>query len=260
MRAAPIERVDRPSYDDFRRHYLEPRRPVVITSAMDHWPAMRRWSFDHVGKALAGRKVSPVILDKGNFHIDVEAGVRVAEMDFPAYVRHIEGTDAPPYYLRLPLEGPFATLFADYEVPIYCKRRIHMKKNLWVGGNGAASDLHYDMTHNLVAQVMGRRRVLLFGPEQTPDLHPFPWRTLNFHHSQVHVEAPDHARFPRYRRARPIELELGRGEMLFIPQGFWHRFETLERAIAVNFFWLTLRLAPAMALARLAWVASGVRT
>ena len=260
MPETTIFRAERPSYDEFRRACLDPGRPALITGAMDQWPAMQRWSFDHVGEVLGARTITPVVLDAGNFHIDVKAGVRVAEMDFATYVRHLEGSDAPPYYLRLPLEGPDAPPFEGYEVPVYCKRRIFMKKNLWVGGAGVASDLHYDMTHNVVAQVVGRRRVLLFGPEQTEDLHPFPRRTLNWHHSQVHVEAPDHARFPRYKNARPIEVELSRGEMLFIPQGFWHRFETLERAIAVNFFWLTLRLAPAMALARLAWVANGVRT
>lgn len=260
MSPTTIDRVERPSYEDFRRHYLRPGRPVLITGAMEAWPAMRKWSFEHVGRVLGRRTITPVVLHDGNFHIDLHDGVRVESMDFPTYLSHLEGTDAPPYYLRLPLEGADARLFDDYEVPVYARRRIFMKKNFWVGGKGASSDLHYDMTHNVVAQVVGRRRVLLFGPDQTADLHPFPRRTLNWHHSQVHVEAPDHARFPRYARARPIEFEIQRGEMLFIPQAWWHRFETLERAIAVNFFWLTLRLAPALAAARLAWIASGVRT
>ena len=69
MSEAPIERVNRPSYADFRRHYLEPNKPALITSAMDSWPAMQRWSFDHVGEVLAGRKITPVVLDKGNFHM-----------------------------------------------------------------------------------------------------------------------------------------------------------------------------------------------
>jgi lysine-specific demethylase 8 len=260
MPEATIERVERPSYDAFRRRFLSPGRPALITGAMDAWPAMRTWSFAHVAKVLEGRKIAPVVLQGGNFHIDLHDGVRVEEMDFATYQRRIEGTDAPPYYLRLPLEGEHERLFADFEEPVYCRRRIFLKKNLWVGGKGASSDLHYDMTHNVVAQIQGRRRVLLFGPEQTADLHPFPLRTLNWHHSQVHVEAPDHGRFPRYQRAQPIDFEIGPGEMLFIPKGWWHRFETLSPAIAVNFFWLTLGLAPALAVARLAWVASGVRT
>lgn len=255
-----IERTFRPSYAAFRRHYLRPRRPVVIAGAMDEWPAMPLWSFDYVARVLGSQVVTPVVLANGHFRIDLREGVRVEPMDFATYARHLEGTDAPPYYLRLALDHGYERLRRDHAVPVYCKRRVLLKRNLWVGGKGACSDLHYDMTHNLVAQVVGRRRVLLFGPEQTGDLYPFPRRTLNWHHSQVHVGAPDIDRFPRYGRARPMEVELSRGEMLFIPQGWWHHFESVERAIAVNFFWLTPRLLPAMALARLAWVASGVRT
>jgi hypothetical protein len=252
--------VERPSYREFAKHYLRARKPVLITGGMDDWSAMRTWSFESIGARLGNRMIRPVVMDRGNFRIDLHAGVRVESMTFPAYAERIANTDAPPYYLRLPLEGEYDELFTDYEIPVYCRRRIFLKRNLWVGGRGASSDLHYDMTHNVVAQVTGHRRVLLFGPEQSDALHPFPLRTLNWHHSQVHVDAPDLARFPRYRDARPIELEIKRGEMLFLPQGFWHRFETLEPSIAVNFFWLTLGLAPRMALSRLAWVASGIRT
>lgn len=256
-----IDRVERPSYDDFRRHYLSPKRPALITGAMGDWPAMQSWDFERIGEKLGDRQITPVILDGGNFHIDLQEGVRVEAMDFRTYAGHLAREGTPPYYLRLPLEGPIDALFRDdYRDPVYCSKRIFLKKNLWVGARGASSDLHYDMTHNVVAQVRGRRSVLLFAPEETPNLHPFPLRTLNWHHSQVWVEAPDLQRFPRFARARAIELHIEAGEMLFIPQGWWHRFSTLESSIAVNFFWLTKRLAPAMAVARAAWVLSRVRT
>ncbi|MCB9532556.1 MAG: cupin-like domain-containing protein, partial [Myxococcales bacterium] len=76
----------------------------------------------------------------------------------------------------------------------------------------------------------------------------------------VRVEAPDHERFPRLRDAQPYETFIEAGEMLFIPQGWWHRFETLEPAIALNFFWLTPRLLPRAAASRAIWVAQGLRT
>src|ERR1700741_4527998 len=96
--------------------------------------------------------------------------------------------------------------------------------------------LHFDMTHNLVGQVTGRRRVTLFAPSETPYLYPYPLRTLNWHHSRVNLDAPDLDRFPSFPRARASEVELDRGDMLFIPKGWWHRFKTVEDAIALNFF------------------------
>src|SRR5215472_11166312 len=102
---AVLERIERPSYLDFRRHFLCRGKPVVITGAFDDWPAMQRWTLDYIEQAVGNRRIAPVITANGTFHLDLRDGVRVEEMDFPAYRAHIEGQDAPPYYLRLPLEG-----------------------------------------------------------------------------------------------------------------------------------------------------------
>jgi dTDP-4-dehydrorhamnose 3,5-epimerase-like enzyme len=259
--SSDVERIGAPSYDTFRRRYLNRRQPVVIGGAMTHWPAMRLWNVDYIGRAIGDRPITPLIMNDGRMNLDLREGMQVEEMDFASYRRQVEGRDAPPYYLRLALEGPFVDLLsADYDVPVYCSRRIFMKRNLWLGRTGVATGLHYDMTHNLVAQVVGRRRIVLFAPSERRNLYPYPMRTLSWHHSPIDLDAPDLTRYPRFARARRYEVEIQRGEMLFIPQGWWHRFKTIENGIAVNFFWLTRRLAPAMALARAAWVLRGVRT
>ena len=255
-----VERIERPSYEQFRHRHLTPRVPVLITGALDDWSAMRRWSFEHVGRAIGERRINPVIAENGRWAVDLREGMRTEEMDFPTYVAEMEHGDAR-HYLRLPLEGPFDDLLADdYEPPIYCRKRIFMKKNLWVGTAGVSSGLHYDMMHNVVAQVVGRRRAVLFAPRERRHLYAYPLRTLSWHHSPVRVEEPDLDRYPDFTKAQRIEVEIERGDLLFIPKGWWHHFATLENAIAINFFWLTKRLAPAIALARAAWVLGGVRT
>jgi len=256
-----VARVANPAYDEFRSRFLRPALPCLITGHANQWPAFRRWDHESIGAAIGDRTVAPVKMNRGNFHIDLTEGVAVEPMGYDAYLRAVADTDEPGYYLRLALDGEFSDLLADdYQVPEYCRRRIMLKKNLWVGARGASSDLHYDMTHNVVAQIRGRRRVILFAPSDTPYLYPFPMRTLSWHHSQVRVESPDYDRFPRLRRAQPIETFIEAGEMLFIPQGWWHRFETLETAIALNFFWLTPSLLPRAVASRAIWVAQGLRT
>ena len=257
---ATIDRIDRPSYEQFRDDYLEARVPVLVAGALDEWPAMRRWNLDHIGRAIGSRRITPVIAHKGRWAVDVREGMRTEEMDFSTYRAEIESGDVH-HYLRLALEGSFSDLLADeYETPIYCRKRIFMKKNLWVGSAESSSGLHYDMMHNVVAQIAGRRRVVLFAPEEARRLYAYPVRSLAWHHSPVRVEEPDLERFPAFASARRIEVEIGRGDLLFIPKGWWHHFASLEDAIAINFFWVTKRLAPALALARAAWVLAGVRT
>src|SRR5215203_5305305 len=122
-----IDRIERPSYEQFRDHYLEARMPVLVAGALDAWPAMQRWDLAHIGRAIGSRRISPVIAHMGRWAVDVRAGMRTAEMDFSTYRAEIESGDVS-HYLRLPLEGSFEDLLADeYETPVYCRKRIFMK-------------------------------------------------------------------------------------------------------------------------------------
>ncbi len=257
-----VATLDRPPYREFVKNYLRPRRPLIMKGALSEWPASTRWRLEYFAEKLQGRPITPIVLDHGFFRLDVESGVKLAPpMSFEQYASDIEGTRRPSSFLRLPLEGHHRRLFEDDIVtPEYCKRHVRLTRNRWIAGTGATSDLHYDMTHNLIAQVQGTRSVTLYAPSETPKLYPFPRRTLNHHHSQVHVEAPDLHRFPRFALAKPLEFVLSAGEMLFIPRGWWHRLHCLEPSVAVNYFWLTKRLVPAIAVARALWVARGLRT
>lgn len=256
---APVDRVERPSVGDFRRRYLRPSRPAVLLGVCDRWPA-RGWTADSLRARLGSSRVAPVVLDRGRFRIDLDEGVRVQAMRFDDYLDGLARAERPGHYLRLPLEGGFASLLDEVERPPYCVDRVAMKCNLWLGGEGTASDIHYDMTHNIVAQLRGRRRVTLFPPSEAPRLYPYSLRSLNWHHSQVRLEAPDEEAFPAFSRARRVVVALSPGECLFIPRGWWHHFEALEASLAVNFFWITPRHVPALALARVAWRLAGVAT
>jgi lysine-specific demethylase 8 len=259
MNATPIERVARPTFERFTAEYLRAARPVVVTGAMESWPALERWSFEHLGLALGSRRVKPMLLSSGAFHLG-ETGLEVREMGFDRYLEALAGAGAPPLYLRHELTGRDRELERELQTPEYCRRRLVLKRNLWVGGAGTRSGLHYDLMHNLVAQVTGRRRATLFASRDTANLYPYPARSLHWHHSQVRLESVDRVRFPRFAMAQPLEAELVRGEMLFIPQGFWHCFETLLPSIAVNFFWLTKRHLPQMAGSKLLWLLRGITT
>ena len=256
---ASVDSVWCPTPGAFRRDYLERERPAILAGAIDAWPA-RRWSLDALEARFGEHLVTPVKLREGHFHIDLDEGVCTEPMLLRDDLARIRAPGAPAWYLRLPLDGPFAALRSEIAEPPYCRGRIAMKTNLWVGARGTASDIHYDMTHNFVAQIEGRRRVTLFAPDDAPNLYPYPRRTLNWHHARVRLEQADLHAYPRFADARPIELELAAGEMLWVPRGWWHRFEALEPSIAVNFFWATPRHVPALAAARVLWTLGQVRT
>jgi hypothetical protein len=111
---------------------------------------------------------------------------------------------------------------------------------LWIGNEGIVS-AHYDGADNIACVVAGRRRFILFPPEQTANLYPGP---LNFTPagaptSMVDLNAPDVNRYPNFSiaLANAYSAELEPGDAIFIPMLWWHHVESLEKVNALMNYW-----------------------
>ena len=112
------------------------------------------------------------------------------------------------------------------------------RPNLWLGGR-VRTQIHHDPDHNLACVVAGRRRFVLFPPEQVDALYIGPPdRAPPL--SLVDPEAPDLARFPRFAEAMRVArvAHLGPGDALLMPRYWWHHVSSLEPYNAmINYWW-----------------------
>eukprot|EP00887_Chlorella_sp_A99_P000675 scaffold5.g675.t1 len=60
-----IERVTAPSPLEFLREYVAPNKPAVITGAIDHWPALRKWSEAYLAEAAGDTIVTVALTPNG---------------------------------------------------------------------------------------------------------------------------------------------------------------------------------------------------
>nr|WP_324259891.1 cupin-like domain-containing protein [Cellvibrio fontiphilus] len=111
---------------------------------------------------------------------------------------------------------------------------------LWIGNEGIVS-AHYDGADNIACVVAGRRRFILFPPEQTANLYPGP---LNFTPagaptSMVDLNSPDFNRYPDFVVAleNAYMAELEPGDAIFIPMLWWHHVESLEKVNGLMNYW-----------------------
>jgi hypothetical protein len=77
-------------------------------------------------------------------------------------------------------------------------------------------------------QVVGWKRFHFFAPEETPLLYLFPRVHPLWHKSAVDFCHPDLERYPAYQLATPTVVDVGPGDLLYIPPYVWHRVETLS--------------------------------
>jgi hypothetical protein len=113
---------------------------------------------------------------------------------------------------------------------------------LWVG-NRVTVHTHYDAMENLACVVAGRRRFTLFPPEQLRNLYlgPLEFTPGGTPVSMVKLEAPDYARYPRFREALASaqRAELSAGDVLYIPYMWWHHVEGLSPFnMLINYWWV----------------------
>lgn len=153
------------------------------------------------------------------------------------------------YLAQHPLFDQCPSLAADIITPDYCCCSCSdgdgdgsgvVEVNAWLGPAGTVSCLHYDEPHNLLCQVVGRKRIRLYAPGCSAGLYPVTEGLLR-NTSQVDVEAAwdaaAAAAFPLFPQQPYVECELGPGEMLYIPPRWWHHVRSLSTSFSVSFWW-----------------------
>lgn len=243
--AVIVERIERPDPEFFHQHFVSESKPVIITGAMNQWSALSLWTLDYLKAAVGTVMVRVAVSPSGLFPYDAEvekAGlqVRYEEMKFSDYIDSICSAEAATekrYLAEQPMPEKFPGLLREIEAPDYFEPQDLKVTNLWLGPRGTISRLHFDLAHNLLAQVRGRKRVVLFAPAQRSCLYPAEMDPKFKRVSQLQLDQPNLDRFPDFVKARPWECVLEAGEILFIPLCWWHQVYALDAAISVNFWW-----------------------
>ena len=227
-----IDRRTRLSPAEFRRDYLLPRRPVVVTEAISGWPALKVFTPDFFRQNFADARV----------HIRGRA-CRLGEvLDLQAASTAANPGPYPCTLAGSPELLPYitprfaASLPSRHASRLLPRRVFELVNHLEIFFGGAGSSfptVHYDMLrmHAWVAQVYGEKEFTLYeqGQEYLLYVHrQLPWLSA--------VRDPeDRERWPRLRHARCHKVLLRPGDALFIPCGTWHTARCVTINITVAF-------------------------
>jgi len=244
LKGTEIPRVNAPSLLEFKSKIMKSRSPVIVTNAMNAWPAMKRWSDVSYLRRVAGHRTIPV--EYGKHYMDSNWSQKLIRFD--EFLRdHIYSTGKETAYLaQHRLFDQIPTLANDIMTPDYCCLQLDDKKtedeveiNAWFGPAWTVSNLHHDPKHNLLAQVVGQKYIRLYKHEHSSGLYPHDGLMSNT--SQVvDVENPTPStlkKFPLFHDTPFFDCVLKPGEMLYIPPKEWHYVRSLETSFSVSFWW-----------------------
>jgi len=237
--AIEVPRLNRPDVAEFRQRFERRGLPAVLTGIMDSWKAMTRWSPDYFAQQLGDQVMTVSTSDEdlpqdGPISPALLLKMKVSKMKMRDYLDKMAARDRRFYASGVPLRPFLPMLLDDIEVPEYREIGSNGSPRMWMG-NGQIGPLHYDTTANLHGIVFGSKRFRLFPPSQLPLLYPCSMFSKIPTMSQASLSAPDYARFPRLKKAKPVIVDLAPGDMLFLPPGWWHQVDTPVPTISIDF-------------------------
>jgi hypothetical protein len=215
-----IERVGAISEQAFVTAYKRRGCPVVLSELTASWPAREKWSVDYL-KYVAGDRRVPLYDSRrarGRRHQHAAA----TRMPLGEYVDRLRAGENDLRIFFFNLLGKAPELRADFVYPDLGMRFAERLSVLFMGGKGARVQMHFDadLADIVLCHFGGKKRVIVFGPEETPYLYRVPFSFSALY--DVRPDAPDFTRYPALRRARGGIAELRHGDALYIPPGHWH--------------------------------------
>jgi len=110
------------------------------------------------------------------------------------------------------------------------------RPTLWLGSAMSCTPLHYDSYGvNLVAQLQGEKKWILYAPEESTNLYP---TRVPFENSSVYASVdpahPQYFRYPRFRDAQALTVTLRPGDLLYVPKHWWHYVVAETTSLSVN--------------------------
>lgn len=216
------------SREEFHREYVERNRPVLLKGGANEWKL--RWTPEMLKEKFGERLIrvernEQFQNEKTNFKMKLsdaldsmiagsqEVRVRFASASFFAAVPELKA-DFEANNFR-------ARYFPDLSQP---------QSTFWVSPNGNTSVMHHDtFFENLNAMILGKKHYVFIPPWETPRTYP---HFMN--ESPVNPNEPDLAKYPKFAGVELYEATSEPGDLLYLPQFWWHFTTALEFTINLN--------------------------
>ncbi len=250
-----VETLNTITPETFARVILPTARPVLIKGLVSAWPAVSKGLTSPQSMAAylkAFDTGQPTTVLEANAHIQgrFAYGPDMYDFNFNKRSKSISaGIDQlmavldhpnPPYtYIQ-------STFIHEY-LPGFLAENINpllppsIAPRIWIS-NATRAQTHNDNDHNLACVVAGKRRFVLFPPEQLTNLYigPMDHTPSGRAISLASLEAPDFEKFPRFaealKHAQVAEMEPG--DALYVPKYWWHHVQSLTPFnVLVNYWW-----------------------
>ncbi|TVZ58114.1 Cupin-like domain-containing protein [Flavobacteriaceae bacterium MAR_2010_105] len=227
-----IPRVKSITKEDFIANYYKPQKPVVIERYIEDWPAYSNWNLDYM-KTVAGDKIVPLYDDRP---VDYKDGFNEphSKMKMSDYVDLLkkEPTKYRIFLWNILKEVP--QLQKDFTYPDFGLKLLKGLPMLFFGGRDSHTFMHYDidLANIFHFHFEGEKKIILFDQKQNDFLYKVPHSLIT--REDIDFSNPDFEKWPALRLAQGFSTTLNHGEVLYMPEGYWHYMKYLTPGFSMS--------------------------
>ena len=227
-----IDRIDSIDKQSFISDYYKPQKPVVVKNITKDWPAISKWNLDYI-KEIACDKIVSLY---NNEPVKAEDGFNEpkAEMSLADYVDLLksEPTDLRIFLYNLMKEVP--QLQQDYKYPDLGLKIMKALPMLFFGGAGSNVFMHYDidLANIFHFHFNGEKECILVPPSETKFMYKIPHSVIC--REDIDFDDPDFEKFPALENLKPYKTTLSHGEMLYMPESYWHYMKYITPGFSMS--------------------------
>jgi Cupin-like domain len=212
--------------DEFVEEYLRKNKPVVLRNAAPYW--RERWTPQGLKERFGDREI---VAETSEEFVEERSRktMTLAELmdsilsdSLEFRVRHMKFLSQVPE-----LQNEWEE---HNQSESYLRGAVSPKRAFWVVPNGNHTALHHDHFYdNMNVQIFGRKHFILTPPSSYKAVYPYL-----FSESRVDPRQVSHDKFPRFAGVELSEAWVEPGDVIFIPQFWWHFVASVGACINVN--------------------------
>jgi hypothetical protein len=227
-----IPRIKTITKQEFLKRHFKLQQPVVIENHIDDWPATKKWSLDYM-KDIAGDKTVPLY---DNRPVDYKDGFNEphASMKMSAYVNLLKSEPTKYRIFLWNILKEIPELQYDFSYPDFGLKLMKGLPMLFFGGRDSYTFMHYDidLANIFHFHFEGKKQCILFDQSQNPHLYKIPHSLIT--REDIDFSNPDLNKWPALNNAKGWICELNHGEVLYMPEGYWHYMRYLTPGFSMS--------------------------
>ncbi|MCL6294967.1 cupin-like domain-containing protein [Jejuia spongiicola] len=234
----PIEEVTSIDSTTFKKNYFNKKRPVIIKGHAKDWGATKKWGLDFFLKLKDDKDI---LLLSDNF---IQDDNRYKSDSFKAYIQRLKDTEknntpVKDYLTTLDVFKYYPHLKNDVDFSLFEKHTKTNDVSAWIGPANTISGFHADTANNLYAQIKGEKMFIIASTKYNKYMYPSKKHIYGAVASEVDINKFSYEEHPKIKEVEFHSVILQPGDVLFVPQNWWHYVQALTPSISISNFGYT---------------------